>query len=116
MAKDAKGRLHPGYERHVFICSHSRDVGNPRGCCAEKDSLEVMRTLKLMSKDAGLSNVRVQKSGCLDFCENGISCVVYPEATWYSLDGSLEQLKLIMEQHLRDGKIVEECLMDLSTD
>lgn len=114
MAKDAKGRKHPGYKRHVFICAHSRDASSPRGCCDDKNSLDVMKTLKIMSKEAGLKDVRVQKSGCLDFCENGISCVVYPEATWYTLDGSNEQLKLIMEQHLRDGIIVEECLMKLS--
>ena len=116
MAKDPKGRDVPGYEKHVFICGHERNPDSPRGSCSSKNSLEVMRTLKLMSKEAGLSKVRVQKSGCLDFCENGISCVIYPEATWYTLDGSREQLTRILQQHLENDIIVEEALMDISTD
>jgi (2Fe-2S) ferredoxin len=72
-----------------------------------------MQRLKQMARQAGLDNVRVQKSGCLDFCENGISCVVYPEGIWYSLNGSEEQLIRLMEQHLRDGIPVEEMQMNL---
>ena len=116
MVKDPKGRDKPGYDRHVFICGHKRDSGSPRGSCSAKNSLEVMRTLKLMTKNAGLNKVRVQKSGCLDFCENGISCVIYPEASWYTLDGSQEQLTRILEMHLENGIIVEDALMDISAD
>ena len=116
MAKDPKGRAEPGYERHVFVCGHQRDADHPRGSCSAKNSLEVMRTLKMMAKKSGLSNVRVQKSGCLDFCENGISCVIYPEATWYRLDGSEKQLTKILEQHLENGIIVQDAIMDISTD
>jgi|TARA_B110000263_G_scaffold237660_1_gene238144 (2Fe-2S) ferredoxin len=113
MAKDAKGRTKPGYSRHVFICGHQRPEGSPRGCCAEKNSLEVVQRLKQIARQAGLDNVRVQKSGCLDFCENGISCVVYPEGIWYSLNGSEEQLIRLTEQHLRDGVPVEEMQMKI---
>ena len=116
MVKDPKGRNEPGYDRHVFICGHHRESGNPRGSCSSKNSLEVMRTLKIMAKKSGLNKVRVQKSGCLDFCENGISCVIYPEATWYTLDGSQEQLTRILENHLENGTIVEDALMDISED
>lgn len=116
MVKDPKGRDKPGYDRHVFICGHKRDSESQRGSCSAKNSLEVMRTLKLMTKNAGLNKVRVQKSGCLDFCENGISCVIYPEASWYTLDGSQEQLTRILEMHLENGIIVEDALMDISAD
>ena len=102
MAKDPKGRLSPGYARHVFICAHVRPDEHVRGCCSAKQSLEVMSDLKKMVRDAGLSDVRVQKSGCLDFCENGISCVVYPEAVWYSIKNPESDLKAILE-HLRNG-------------
>ena len=115
MAKDGKGRTEPGYSRHVFICSHQRPEGSSRGCCSEKNSLEVMQRLKQMVRQADLGNVRIQKSGCLDFCENGISCVVYPEGIWYSLDGSKEQLILLMEQHLRNGHPVEDMQMNLES-
>ena len=113
MPADSKGRKVPGYQRHVFICGHERIKGSSRGSCGGKDSIEVMRRLKMMSKQAGLTDVRVQKAGCLDFCENGISCVVYPEATWYTLDGSKEQLTRLLESHLKKGEVIEELLMDL---
>ncbi len=116
MVQDPKGRGEPGFDKHVFICGHQRAPENPRESCNAKNSLEVIRTLKIMTKKAGLNEVRVQKSGCLDFCENGISCVIYPEATWYTLDGSQEQLTRILEEHLKNGIIVENALMNISTD
>ena len=54
MAKDPKGRDEPGYERHVFVCGHQRDAEHPRGSCSAKNSLEVMRTLKVMAKIGSL--------------------------------------------------------------
>ena len=110
MPEDSKGRGAPGYRLHLFICGNERDPDHPRGCCAQKGSLEVMRTLKRAAKAAGISDVRVQKSGCLDFCENGISCVVYPEGTWYTISNPDEDLPLILE-HLRTGEVAEACLM-----
>jgi (2Fe-2S) ferredoxin len=85
MALDAKGRSETGYRMHVFVCGHERPEGSARGCCMEKGSLDLMRELKMMAKDAGIDDVRVQKSGCLDFCENGPSCVIYPQGEWYKL-------------------------------
>lgn len=113
MVKDPKGRDGPGYQRHVFICAHERPPDAARPCCSARGSLEVMKSLKMAAKDAGLTTVRVQKSGCLDFCENGISCVVYPEAVWYSIQDPENDLPAILE-HLKSGKIAENCLMDLT--
>ena len=110
MPADSKGRVEPGHRLHLFVCGNERDSDHPRGCCAEKGSLEVIRTLKRAAKAAGISDVRVQKAGCLDFCENGISCVVYPEGTWYTIANPDEDLPLILE-HLRTGEIAESCLM-----
>ncbi|MDP6639933.1 MAG: hypothetical protein QGH90_06775 [Candidatus Poseidoniaceae archaeon] len=112
MPRDLKGRTEPGYLRHVFICGHTRDSDNKRGCCSSKGSIEVMRSMKHATKAAGLSDVRVQKSGCLDFCENGISCVVYPEGVWYSIADANDGAKIISE-HLAAGNIVDELLMKL---
>jgi len=52
----------------------------------------------------------VQKSGCLDFCENGISCVVYPEGIWYSIREPEVDLPAILA-HLGGGGIADRCLM-----
>jgi (2Fe-2S) ferredoxin len=73
--KDAKGRVDTGYRMHAFICGHTRPENSPRGCCSEKNAV----------RERGIDDVRVQKSGCLDFCENGISCVVYPQGEWFTL-------------------------------
>lgn len=112
MTKDPKGRAEPGYSRHVFICAHERDADAARPCCSARGSLEVMKRLKMAAKSEGISGVRVQKSGCLDFCENGISCVVYPEAVWYSIKNPDEDIPAILE-HLRTGVPAESCKMKL---
>jgi len=111
MVKDPKGRLQTGYERHMFICGHERMSNAKRPCCCARDSLSLLKRLKSAAKEEGMSNVRVQKSGCLDYCENGISCVVYPEGVWYSLTGE-ENIPALLE-HLRSGTVAEHLRMNL---
>ena len=31
----------------------------------------------------GAGKIRVQRAGCLDRCEEGPTCVVYPDGVWY---------------------------------
>ena len=112
MATDPKETSEPGYSRHVFVCGNERPPGSQRGCCREKNSLEILRSMKNAARALGLADVRVQKSGCLDYCENGISCVIYPEGIWYSLSGEEDALKVV-SSHLGNGQVVEELLMDL---
>jgi len=112
MVKDPKGRETPGYGRHVFICGHERPPDASRPCCSARGSLEVLKRLKTAARGEGLRGVRVQKSGCLDFCENGISCVVYPEAIWYSIKNPDEDIPAILE-HLRSGIPADSCRMIL---
>jgi len=71
-----------------------------------------MRLLKASAKNAGVKNVRVQKSGCLDFCEFGTTCVVYPEGVWYSLpdEASVEDILT----HLKTGKVAEHLRLQLN--
>ena len=72
------------FRLHAFVCTNQRDPKKPRECCAAKNSLDVMTRLKRAAKSAGIKDVRVNKSGCLDKCEQGISCVVYPDGIWYT--------------------------------
>ncbi|MBK54558.1 MAG: ferredoxin [Euryarchaeota archaeon] len=108
MPKDAKGRLKPGYEQHVFVCGHERIEGATRESCQNKNSLQLMKKLKHMAKDAGLKSIRVQKSGCLDFCENGPSCVVYPQGEWFTLTESKLETFL---NYLKGGDLPSELSM-----
>jgi len=97
------------FERHMFVCTHERPDGASRECCAAKDSMALMRAIKSAAKAEEIPNIRVQKSGCLSQCERGISCVVYPEGTWYSLTGE-ENISELLE-HLRSGTIIEHLKM-----
>ena len=99
-----------GFRHHMFICSHERPPDASRECCAAKESLALMKALKIAAKEKGISGIRVQKSGCLGQCERGISCVVYPEGVWYTLTGE-ENIPDLLE-HLRSGTIVEQLCME----
>ena len=55
---------------------------------------------------AGAGNIRVNSSGCLDRCEQGPVCVVYPEGVWYTYVDETD-VDEIIESHLVDGKPVE---------
>lgn len=60
-------------------------------------------------KDLGLSGegeMRINKAGCLDRCEEGPVCVVYPEGTWYTYVDNFD-IDEIIESHLVNGKPVE---------
>lgn len=105
MTKDPKGRTSPGFRRHAFICGHQRPEGAARPSCASRGSMDLMKRLKQAVREAGISDVRVQKSGCLDHCEYGPTCVVYPEGTWYGL--SDETVIPDVLQHLLTGEINE---------
>ncbi|MEC7707201.1 MAG: (2Fe-2S) ferredoxin domain-containing protein [Candidatus Thermoplasmatota archaeon] len=98
------------FRKHVFVCTNERSADSPRGCCSSKNSLELLTSLKRAARAAGLNDVRVNKAGCLDNCENGPSCVIYPEATWYTLPDEEEGLGRIIE-HLRGGAVAEEFVM-----
>jgi len=95
---------------HLFVCTNEREHGHSRGCCGTKGSLEIMTRLKRAARKAGLKDVRVNKSGCLDKCERGPSCVVYPEGTWYSLPDDEEGICSILD-HIKGGKPSQEHLM-----
>ena len=94
----------PPYEQHLFMCTHDRGADNPRGCCAQKGSLALLKQLKAAVRDHGLEErVRVNKAGCLGGCENGISVVVYPAGTWYRLRGEEDVETLLKEARLQPG-------------
>ena len=98
------------FRMHVFVCTNERSQESPRGCCAAKNSLEILTRLKRAAKAEGLKDVRVNKAGCLDNCESGPSCVVYPEGAWYTLPEEDEGMDRIL-QHLKGGDVASEYLM-----
>ena len=98
------------FRLHAFVCTNQRDPLKRRECCAEKNSLEIMTRLKRAARASGINDVRVNKSGCLDQCENGVACVVYPQGIWYTIPDDDEAISEIVE-HLADGRVAEKYLM-----
>ena len=101
----------PGYQHHIFICENERPEGHPRGCCLNKNAVELRETFKKEVAERGLKKtVRANKSGCLDYCEKGPVVVIYPEGVWYSPKNA-EDVKEIMDKHISGGEVVERLLI-----
>ena len=112
MPIDPKGRTTPGFERHAFVCAHERSAGAGRPSCLPKGSIDLMKELKTRTKEKNLEGVRVQKSGCLDHCEFGPTCVIYPEGTWYGLTS--EKAMNAVLKHLETGEIQPEFIIRMN--
>jgi (2Fe-2S) ferredoxin len=97
------------YDKHVFFCTNDRGEGADRPSCARCGSVELRDYAKKRIKQlnlAGEGKIRINSAGCLDRCEEGPSCVVYPEGVWYTFIDELD-VDEIIESHLIGGKIVE---------
>ena len=100
-----------GYERQVFVCVNERDPSNPRGCCKAKGAAAVRARLKSELAQRGLKGkVRANNSGCLDYCEHGVTMVVYPEQVWYG-GVTVEDVDEIIERHVLGGEFVERLML-----
>ena len=69
-----------------------------------------MTRLKRAAQAAGIDDVRVNKSGCLDHCESGVSCVVYPAGVWYTIPDDDAAIARIVE-HFAGGEVATDFLM-----
>lgn len=99
------------FEKHIFVCTNQREAGDPRGCCAGKNSGELAEQLKSRIKAMGLnSEIRINKSGCLDACKFGPVVVIYPEQIWYG-QVTLNDVEEIIQQHIIGNKPVERLMI-----
>jgi len=88
------------FEKHIFICENKRPEGHPKGCCADKNSLEIRALFKKRLKELGLStSVRANAAGCLDACEHGVTVLVYPEQIWYG-KVTVADVEEILQSHI----------------
>ena len=97
------------YQRHMFFCVNDRGADADRPSCNQCGSAAMRDYAKGRIKELGLNGpgkVRVNKSGCLDRCDEGPICVVYPEGTWYTYVDQ-EDVDEIINSHIVNGKEVE---------
>lgn len=97
------------YDKHIFFCTNVRGPDADRPSCGLCGSQEMRDYVKKRIKALGLSGegkIRVNNAGCLDRCEEGPVCVVYPEGVWYTYVDETD-LDEIIDSHLVDGKPVE---------
>ena len=87
------------YLKHIYVCTHQRQPGE--SCCAARDGERILEKLKGYVQANGLKGrVRVNRSGCMDFCEQGANVMVYPDHLWYK-GVTLESADRIIEEQLK---------------
>ncbi|CAN5239996.1 (2Fe-2S) ferredoxin domain-containing protein [soil metagenome] len=102
------------YKRHIFACSTQRPPQHPRGSCGAAGAGPLWDRLGKKIEELGLgAEVGFTGSGCLGFCSAGPLMVVYPEGVWYK-PTSERDIDLIVEQHLRQDRLVEDLVVVLS--
>jgi (2Fe-2S) ferredoxin len=97
------------YQRHVFFCTNDRGADSDRPSCNRCGSQAMRDYAKQRVKELGLAGpgkVRINSAGCLDRCEEGPICVVYPEGVWYTYVDSVD-VDEIIDSHVVNGKPVE---------
>ena len=92
------------FEKHVFICANDKDA--PKKCCGSGHGMELVDAFRASyAAQGGTAKIRVQKSGCLDFCGKGPTMVVYPEGVFYG-NVQVEDVAEITKSHLIKDEIV----------
>ncbi len=69
-------------DTHLFICTNLKEKGIS---CGARGSVELRERVKKVCQEEGRGwhgRVRVNASGCLGRCSEGIAAVFYPQAEW----------------------------------
>ena len=92
--------------KFVFICINERPPEHPRPSCIRNGSAGLFEEFREVSGQLGMIDVKVIASGCMEPCMVGPIVYVAPDDVWYG-GVTMDDVKLICEQHLMDDKPVE---------
>ncbi len=87
------------YRYHAVLCCGTK--------CEPDGSRELVNYMKSRLLDQGMSDIRVNRAGCLGVCVQGPIMVVYPGGIWYC-NLNQENVDRIIEEHLKSGRVVED--------
>lgn len=94
------------YKKHIFICTNQRPEG-ARVSCGEEHGSALTAEFKKVMKNKGLTvDMRAQRTGCCELCEQGPIVVVYPEGVFYG-KVQLSDVEEIISEHLENDRPVE---------
>ena len=99
-------------DKHLFFCVNARKSGDQ--CCANFDAENLRKYAKeKIKKTSSLKkiNIRVNKSGCLNRCQEGPVMVIYPEGVWYTFLDE-EDIDEIIDCHLVRGTVVDRLIIE----
>ncbi|MFT6071293.1 MAG: putative metal-binding protein [Bacteriovoracaceae bacterium] len=73
------------FKAHLFICTKCQYKDSNGSLCSEDTAKKFRKSVKDQARlNFQKDQVRINASGCLDRCENGISAVLYPSAEWFN--------------------------------
>tara|TARA_B100000886_G_scaffold325147_1_gene270455 strand:+ start:452 stop:715 length:264 start_codon:yes stop_codon:yes gene_type:complete len=68
------------FKKHLFICTSCKTQDGTEGAGTEIQK-ELKSFFKISYPDI---KIRINKSGCLSKCRQGVNAVCYPEGNWFS--------------------------------
>lgn len=75
--------MNPNFKLHAFICTTCQHRDQNGRLSDPEQTMEMRgRIKKWASEKFGKDKVRINSSGCLGMCENGIACAIYPHNVW----------------------------------
>ncbi|MEG6523781.1 NADH-ubiquinone oxidoreductase-F iron-sulfur binding region domain-containing protein [Desulfotomaculum sp. 1211_IL3151] len=91
-------------EKNILVCGGT-------GCLAN-DSDKIITLLNNLLKSRGMAEqVKVIRTGCFGFCEQGPIVKIEPDNVFYVRVG-LKDVKSIVDEHMIKGKVVEKLLYE----